>query len=146
MFDKVKTHTVLSTCFLPSGVVLSGNPAGCICSWKSSRLIRETQGHATGPMSQVWREGIVEDNQPITRTLLLFPDLSLLSLSLHLFTFLPTALSWYLILQRPDGSKMYGGVRCLVLESDRILLSGGADGYVIKWDVSSGDLGPALQV
>lgn len=41
---------------------------------------------------------------------------------------------------------MYGGVRCLVLESDRILLSGGADGYVIKWDVSSGDLGAALQV
>jgi hypothetical protein len=30
-------------------------------------------------------------------------------------------------------------------QSHDILLSGGADGYVIKWDVSKGDLGPPLQ-
>ncbi len=43
-------------------------------------------------------------------------------------------------------SHSFSGVRCLVLQSSSWLLSGGADGYVIKWDVSSGDLGPALQV
>lgn len=30
--------------------------------------------------------------------------------------------------RRPDGKQSYGGVRCLVLQTDRVLLSGGADG------------------
>ncbi|GAX81084.1 hypothetical protein CEUSTIGMA_g8518.t1 [Chlamydomonas eustigma] len=98
VFSSTKTHTVLSACFLQSGIVLSGNQAGCLCSWKNARIQRETPAHATGPMTQ-----------------------------------------------RPDGSKMYGGLRCLVLQSSSVLLSGGADGYVIKWDITSGDLGPALQ-
>jgi len=98
IYNIVKTHTVLGAVFLPSGIVLTGNQMGCICSWKGNRLQRETPGHATGPL-----------------------------------------------LKRPDGTKMYGGVRCLVLQSTSVLLSGGADGYVIKWDVSKGDLGPALQ-
>mmetsp|Transcript_7472 Transcript_7472/g.24809 ORF Transcript_7472/g.24809 Transcript_7472/m.24809 type:complete len:915 (+) Transcript_7472:548-3292(+) len=49
---------------------------------------------------------------------------------------------------RPDGSQTFGGVRCLKLRSDgKVLLSGGADGFIIRWDVSSGDLkdGAVLQ-
>jgi len=49
------------------------------------------------------------------------------------------------LINRPDGPPMYSGVRCLVLQDERTLLSGGADGYVIKWDVSKGDLGAPLQ-
>ncbi|KAG1660540.1 hypothetical protein FOA52_003891 [Chlamydomonas sp. UWO 241] len=97
-FAGTKTHTPLSACFLPSGIVLSGNQDGAIVSWKGNKLVRETPGHGTGA-----------------------------------------------IMKRPDGTKMYSGVRCLVLQNVRTLLSGGADGYVIKWDVSSGDLGPKLQ-
>jgi hypothetical protein len=48
---------------------------------------------------------------------------------------------------RPDGSPAYGGVRCLLLQQrGRVLLSGGADGHIIRWDVSSGDLGAQLQI
>jgi microtubule-associated protein-like 6 len=35
---------------------------------------------------------------------------------------------------RPDGTPAYGGVRCLVLQPGlRTLLSGGADGHIIRW-------------
>lgn len=47
--------------------------------------------------------------------------------------------------RRPDGIQSHGGVRCLLLQSENVLLSGGSDGYVIKWDVSKGDLGAPLQ-
>ena len=48
---------------------------------------------------------------------------------------------------RPDGSPSYGGVRCLLLQQRaRVLLSGGADGHIIRWDVSSGDLGAQLLI
>lgn len=36
-------------------------------------------------------------------------------------------------------------VHAPVLQGEQLLLSGGSDGYIIRWDVSSGDLGPALQ-
>ncbi|GIL85815.1 hypothetical protein Vretimale_19546 [Volvox reticuliferus] len=97
-FSLGTTHTVTGACFLPSGTVLTGNEAGCICSWRGRRLVRETQAHASGP---------------------------------------PT--------RRPDGKPSYGGVRCLVLQTDRVLLSGGADGVVRMWDVSGGDLGALLK-
>jgi hypothetical protein len=61
----------------------AGNAAGCVCSWKGCRLLRETPGHATGPL-----------------------------------------------VRRPDGPPMHGGVRCLVLQSRGVLLTGGADGRV----------------
>ncbi|KAG2487374.1 hypothetical protein HYH03_013944 [Edaphochlamys debaryana] len=93
-----KTHTITAACFLRSGIVLSGNEAGCIGSWKGVRLMHETQAHAPGP---------------------------------------PT--------RRPDGTPTFGGVRCLVLQNERTLLSGGADGVVRVWDVSGGDLGPMLK-
>ena len=42
---------------------------------------------------------------------------------------------------RLDGPPTHHGVRCLKLRGDlKSLLSAGADGHVIKWDVSSGDL------
>ncbi|WIA35025.1 hypothetical protein OEZ86_003516 [Tetradesmus obliquus] len=47
---------------------------------------------------------------------------------------------------RPDGMQSNGGVAALVLLADgKTLLSGGADGHVLKWDVSAGDLGQCLQ-
>ncbi|GMH44987.1 hypothetical protein BSKO_12944 [Bryopsis sp. KO-2023] len=50
------------------------------------------------------------------------------------------------VVQRPDGIKTYGGVRCLILHSNnKKVLSGGSDGYMKLWDVSSGDLGSQLQ-
>ncbi|KAG2444303.1 hypothetical protein HXX76_001060 [Chlamydomonas incerta] len=98
MYSLGKTHTVTGAVFLRSGVVLTGNEAGCICTWKGVRLSRETQAHGAGP---------------------------------------PT--------RRPDGKPSHGGVRALVLQTDGVLLSGGADGAVHVWDVSSGDLGPLLR-
>ncbi|KAK9816488.1 hypothetical protein WJX72_000919 [[Myrmecia] bisecta] len=51
------------------------------------------------------------------------------------------------LVHRPDGPPTYGGVRCLRLREDlKTLLSGGADGHVLVWDVSSGDLGAQLQM
>eukprot|EP00775_Hariotina_reticulata_P006916 gene6916-7132_t len=48
--------------------------------------------------------------------------------------------------RRPDGTSSHGGLSCLVLSEDgKTLISGGADGHVIKWDVSAGSLGPCLQ-
>jgi microtubule-associated protein-like 6 len=42
---------------------------------------------------------------------------------------------------REDGPPTFHGVRCLRLRADlKTLLSAGADGHVIKWDVSGGDL------
>ena len=42
---------------------------------------------------------------------------------------------------REDGPPTHHGVRCLRLRADnKTLLSAGADGHVIAWDVSSGDL------
>ena len=42
---------------------------------------------------------------------------------------------------RPDGGQTYGGLRCLRLRYDhKLLLSAGADGQVMAWDVTSGDI------
>lgn len=50
------------------------------------------------------------------------------------------------IVRRPDGIESYGGVRCLILHPNlQELISGGSDGYLKRWDVSKGVLGPALQ-
>lgn len=46
----------------------------------------------------------------------------------------------------PDGTKSYGGVRVLILnENLKSVASGGADGYVVVWDTSFGDLGTPQQ-
>ena len=45
------------------------------------------------------------------------------------------------VVLREDGPPTHHGVRCLKLRGDdKTLLSAGADGHVITWDVSSGDL------
>lgn len=50
------------------------------------------------------------------------------------------------LIRRPDGIESYGGVRCLILHpNQQELISGGSDGYLKRWDVSSGKLGSALQ-
>jgi WD40 repeat protein len=42
---------------------------------------------------------------------------------------------------RPDGGQTHGGLRCLRLRHDnKLLLSAGADGQVMAWDVTSGDI------
>ncbi len=55
VFSGTKTHTVLSACFLPSGVVLSGSPAGgrvvVTPVWK--RLPLQRPSHAGKPLSSV---------------------------------------------------------------------------------------------
>ena len=45
------------------------------------------------------------------------------------------------VVRRADGSPTHHGVRCLRLSPDgKTLYSAGADGHVIRWDVSDGDL------
>jgi WD40 repeat protein len=48
---------------------------------------------------------------------------------------------------RPDGFLTYGGVCSLCLRDDgKVLFSAGADGNVIAWDVSGGDITDAKQI
>ena len=165
VFANVKTHTVLSACFLPSGVVLSGEVqrerqvVRGDCLTDASRCIAEHPGKffsesTLAPFTyrqSVWVHLLVEewavhtrDSWPWHRPYDAGADSvggTMLScaftassdpnrpaspgeLSTHThLPLLPAAPP-----QRPDGSHMFGGVRCLVLESDRVLLSGGADG------------------
>lgn len=53
-FGKASVHSVLSACFLPSGVVLTGSPEGSICVWKGCKLVRVVGvgAHAKGPLSR----------------------------------------------------------------------------------------------
>jgi len=46
----------------------------------------------------------------------------------------------------PDGSKSYSGLRCMRMMDDRTLVTGGADGVIHKWDVSSGPLGEDCKI
>lgn len=50
VFSISRTHTIFSACFLPSGIVLTGNADGAIGSWRNCRLSRLTPAHNPGPM------------------------------------------------------------------------------------------------
>ena len=105
-----KKHAVTSACFLPGGATVTGTPDGDVAVWREARCLRVVRAHAPGP---------------------------------------PVA--------RPDGPPTRHGVRCLRVrvnadrgggkggEGDRggeevLLYSAGADGHVIAWDVTNGDL------
>lgn len=46
-----------------------------------------------------------------------------------------------------DGSKTYGGLRCMKLSDDnQTLITGGADGLIQKWDISSGSISEESQI
>ncbi|KAL6747740.1 WD40-repeat-containing domain protein [Haematococcus lacustris] len=47
--------------------------------------------------------------------------------------------------RRPDGTPSPGGVRCLLLPDPTCLISGGSDGFIIRWAVGAAGLGPQLQ-
>eukprot|EP00201_Polytomella_parva_P008190 CAMPEP_0175056820 /NCGR_PEP_ID=MMETSP0052_2-20121109/10898_1 /TAXON_ID=51329 ORGANISM="Polytomella parva, Strain SAG 63-3" /NCGR_SAMPLE_ID=MMETSP0052_2 /ASSEMBLY_ACC=CAM_ASM_000194 /LENGTH=683 /DNA_ID=CAMNT_0016321919 /DNA_START=241 /DNA_END=2291 /DNA_ORIENTATION=+ len=50
VFSLGKTHSIFSAIFLPSGLVLTGNAAGAIGTWRGNRLVRVTQAHGEGAL------------------------------------------------------------------------------------------------
>ena len=153
-FKRVQPHNVLSVAVLPSGRIITGSPEGWLYVWEDGQLVggplkvheparpkkRAAEGAAPPPGKDAAHDALEPGRGNPVYTRPLPPGAAKGSKA-------AAAKRRAAPSEEPSKARDRRGVFCLKLRADgRTLLSAGADGRVLSWDVSNGDLRAGFSV
>lgn len=153
-FKRVQPHNVLSVAVLPSMRIVTGSPEGWLYIWEDGQLVggplkvheppkpkkRVADGAAPPPGEDTMHDALdaARNNPVYTRPVPAGAAKGAVAAAQKKKKAVP---------EEPSKVRDRKGVFCVKLRADgRTLLSAGADGRVLAWDVSSGDLRAGFSV